>query len=52
MVYVNEYLTSRAADRIIAEEAGEGKRIRQKHRSMRDSIAAALILDTYFSDNT
>ncbi len=52
VAYVNEYLSSRAADRIIAEGADKGKKIRQRHRSMRDSIAAALILDTYFSDNT
>jgi putative Holliday junction resolvase len=51
VVYVDERLTSTEADRIIKNMTPEGKKISKKHISMRDNLAAQLILETYFEDN-
>jgi putative Holliday junction resolvase len=51
VIYVDERLTSTEADRIIKNMTPEGKKISKKHISMRDNLAAQLILETYFEDN-
>ncbi len=51
VVYVDERLTSTEADRIIKNMTPNGKKISKKHISMRDNLAAQLILETYFGDN-
>ncbi len=49
--FVDERLSSVAADQLIQEITPERKKIRKKHTRQRDNIAAQLILQTYFGDN-
>ena len=51
IIYVDERLTSTEADRIIKNMTPDRKKISKKHISMRDNLAAQLILETYFGDN-
>ncbi len=51
VIYVDERLTSTEADRIIKNMTPDRKKISKKHISMRDNLAAQLILETYFGDN-
>ena len=46
--YIDETLTSRAAENLVAEATPPGKRIIGKRQELRDQIAAELILSTYF----
>ena len=46
--YVDETLTSRAAENLVSEATPSGKRIIGKRQELRDQIAAELILSTYF----
>ena len=49
--YVDERLSSVAADQLIREITPDKKKTRKKHTSQRDNMAAQLILQTYFGDN-
>ena len=51
VVFVDERLSSVAADNLIQEITPERKKIRKKHTRQRDNLAAQLILETYFGDN-
>lgn len=51
VIYVDERLTSTEADQIIKNMTPNRKKISKKHISMRDNLAAQLILETYFEDN-
>jgi len=46
--YVDETLTSRAAESLVSQATPPGKRIIGKRQELRDQIAAELILSTYF----
>ena len=46
--YVDETLTSRAAESLVSQATPPGKRIIGKRHELRDQIAAELILSTYF----
>ena len=46
--YVDETLTSRAAENLVSEATPSGKRVIGKQQELRDQIAAELILSTYF----
>ncbi len=46
--YVDETLTSRAAESLVSQATPPGKRIIEKRQELRDQIAAELILSTYF----
>ena len=46
--YIDETLTSRAAENIVSEATPSGKRVIGKRQELRDQIAAELILSTYF----
>ena len=46
--YIDETLTSRAAENLVSEATPSGKRIVGKRQELRDQIAAELILSTYF----
>ena len=46
--YIDETLTSRAAENLVSEATPSGKRIIGKRQELRDQIAAELILSTYF----
>lgn len=51
VVYFDERLTSSEADQIIKSITPDRKKIKKKHISMRDNLAAQLILQSYFDDN-
>ena len=46
--YVDETLTSRAAENLVSQATPHGKRVTGKRQELRDQIAAELILSTYF----
>ena len=46
--YVDETLTSRAAESLVSQATPPGKRVIGKRQELRDQIAAELILSTYF----
>ena len=50
--YVDETLTSAAADTLIKESQPAGKRITRRRQKVRDKIAAELILQTYLHDQS
>lgn len=45
--FVDETLTSRAAEEMIKASVPAGKKIEKKRRALKDSVAAELILQTY-----
>ena len=46
--YIDETLTSRAAENLVSEATPSGKRVIGKRQELRDQISAELILSTYF----
>ena len=50
--YVDETLTSAAADTLIKESQPAGKRITKRRKEIRDQIAAELILQTYLHEQS
>ena len=50
--YVDETLTSAAADTLIKESQSAGKRITKRRKEIRDQIAAELILQTYLHEQS
>ena len=50
--FVDETLTTEYADTIIRETTASGKRITKRRKSVRDQLAAELILKTYLHDCT
>ena len=50
--YIDETLTSRAAERLVAEATPAGKRMISRQQGLRDQIAAELILNTYFNEQS
>ena len=50
--FVDETLTTDFADAIIRETTASGKRITKRRKSVRDQLAAELILKTYLHDST
>ena len=50
--YIDETLTSRAAERLVAEATPTGKRMIDRQQGLRDQIAAELILNTYFNEQS
>lgn len=49
--YFDETLTSRAAETFINESTSPGKRIIGRNKSLRDRIAAEIILTSYMAEN-
>ena len=49
--YVDERLSSLAADDLLKESTPIGKKGKSKQSGARDNLAAQLILETYFGDN-
>lgn len=49
--FVDERYTSSAADQILRSQQQAGKKLTQKKIALRDSIAAQLILESYFSSS-
>jgi len=47
VVFVDERLTTRAADSMLAESAAPGKSLQSRRRKYRDSLAAELIVRAY-----
>lgn len=47
--YMDERLSSHAADRELRAQTGQGKRVRDKDIASRDSIAARFILESWFA---
>jgi len=50
--YIDETLTSDAADTLIRESLPAGKRITRRRQKVRDQIAAELILQTYLHEQS
>jgi putative Holliday junction resolvase len=50
--FIDETLTTDFADAIIRETTGPGKRITKRRKSVRDQLAAELILKTYLHEST
>ena len=50
--YIDERLTSDAADTLIKESQPAGKRITKRRQKIRDQIAAELILQTYLHEQS
>ena len=50
--YIDETLTSRAAERLVAQATPAGKRMISRQQGLRDQIAAELILNTYFNEQS
>ncbi len=50
--YIDETLTSDAADTLIRESQPAGKRITRRRQKVRDQIAAELILQTYLHEQS
>jgi len=50
--YVDETLTSRAAESLASQATPPGKRLIRKRQVLRDQIAAELILSTYFNEQS
>lgn len=51
VVYVDERLTTAAADDLLVQSTMPGKSLRQKRLKHRDNLAAELIVRTYLEDN-
>ena len=51
VIFVDERLSSTEADQIIKQTTPAGKKISKKHLSLRDNLAAQLIIQSYFEDN-
>ena len=49
--FIDETLTTDYADAIIREETRSGKRITSRRKSIRDKLAAELILMTFFNEH-
>ncbi len=49
--YIDERLSSSEADLLLAESQPAGKSLHNKRRKRRDSLAAELILQTYFNNS-
>ena len=50
--YINETLTSRVAERLVAEATPAGKRMIGRQQGLRDQVAAELILNTFFNEQS
>ena len=50
--YIDETLTSRVAERLVAEATPAGKRMIGRQQGLRDQIAAELILSTFFNEQS
>jgi len=50
--YIDETLTSRAAESLVAEATPAGKRMIGRQQGLRDQIAAELILRTFFNEQS
>ena len=50
--YIDETLTSRVAESLIAEATPSGKRMIGRQKNLRDQIAAELILSTFFNEQS
>ena len=50
--YIDETLTSRVAESLVAEATPAGKRMIDRQQGLRDQIAAELILNTYFNEQS
>ena len=50
--YIDETLTSRVAERLVAETNPAGKRMIGRQQGLRDQIAAELILNTFFNEQS
>ena len=50
--YIDETLTSRVAERLVAETTPAGKRMIGRQQGLRDQIAAELILNTFFNEQS
>ncbi len=48
--FIDETLTSRAAETLVSQAIPTGKRVTGKRQGLRDQIAAELILCTYFNE--
>ncbi len=48
--FIDETLTSRAAETLVSQATPQGKRMAGKRQGLRDQIAAELILCTYFNE--
>lgn len=51
VVYVDERLTTAAADDLLVQSTAAGKSLRQKRLNHRDNLAAKLIVDGYLEGN-
>ena len=50
--YIDETLTSRVAESLVAEATPVGKRMIGRQQGLRDQIAAELILSTFFNEQS
>ena len=50
--YIDETLTSRVAEHLVAETTPAGKRMIGRQQGLRDQIAAELILNTFFNEQS
>ena len=50
--YIDETLTSRVAERLVAEATPAGKRMIGRQQDLRDQIAAELILNSFFNEQS
>ena len=50
--YIDETLTSRVAESLVAEATPAGKRMIDRQQGLRDQIAAELILGTFFNEQS
>ena len=50
--YIDETLTSRVAERLVAEATPAGKRMIGRQQGLRDQVAAELILNTFFNEQS
>ena len=50
--YIDEALTSRVAESLVAEATPAGKRMIGRQQGLRDQIAAELILSTFFNEQS
>ena len=50
--YIDETLTSRVAESLVAEATPAGKRVIGRQQGLRDQIAAELILSTFFNEQS
>ena len=51
VVFVNEHLTTRAAETLLLDSAAPGKSLHRRRMKHRDSVAAELIVQSYLSQN-